>query len=175
MYAVVGCTDCSNLWLLADPADADSAQCSRCGKRHQTSKLRRFFESPDREEARQARSALLADKQDAGDAFSTLDSVSEMEWQLDDSGVSDDEYLDAAGLDADEVRRAGEGSTRSGGSQSRDEVVREALREQDRPTDSEVIEYAEARGVPAERARDLLDKLTRRGEVSESGGRYRLL
>jgi endonuclease V-like protein UPF0215 family len=175
MYAVVGCTECSNLWLLADPGEADSAQCSRCGKRHQTSRLRRFFESPDRDEARQARSALLADKQDAGDAFADLESVSEMEWHLDDSGVSDDEYLDAAGLDADEVRRAGEQSTQSGGSASRDEVVREALREQDRPTEAAVVAYAEARGVPAESARTLLEKLTRRGEVSESGGRYRLL
>jgi endonuclease V-like protein UPF0215 family len=175
MYAVVGCTECSNLWLLADPGEADSAQCSRCGKRHRTSRLRRFFESPDRDEARQARSALLADKQDAGDAFADLESVSEMEWHLDDSGVSDDEYLDAAGLDADEVRRAGEQSTQSGGSASRDEVVREALREQDRPTEAAVVAYAEARGVPAESAQTLLEKLTRRGEASESGGRYRLL
>jgi Arc/MetJ-type ribon-helix-helix transcriptional regulator len=175
MYAVVGCTDCTNLWLLADPGEADSAQCSRCGTRHQTSNLRRFFESPDRAEARQARSALLADKQDAGDAFADLDSVAEMEWRLDDSGVTDDEYLDASGLDADAVRQAGEGRVQSGGSQSRDEVVRAALREQDRPTESEVVAYAEARGVPADSARTLLETLVRRGDVSESQGRYRLL
>jgi ribosomal protein S27E len=175
MYAVVGCTECGNLWLLSDPDEADSAQCSRCGTRHRTNKLRRFFESADRDEARQARSALLADKQDAGDVFAELDPVSEMEWRLDDSGVSDDEYLDGVGLDADEVRQAGEGTTRSGEPGSRDEVVRAALREQHRPSESEVVAYAEARGVPADAARDLLDKLIRRGEVSESRGRYRLL
>jgi hypothetical protein len=38
-----------------------------------------------------------------------------------------------------------------------------------------VAAYAAERGVPDAAARDLLEKLSRRGEVSESRGRYRLL
>ena len=49
------------------------------------------------------------------------------------------------------------------------------MREQDRPDEESVVDYATDRGVPAEAARDLLERLTRRGEVSESRGRYRLL
>jgi hypothetical protein len=54
-------------------------------------------------------------------------------------------------------------------------VVRDAIREGDRPDEDRVVAYAVDNGVPAEAARDLLEKLTRRGEVSESRGRYRLL
>ncbi|WP_129112974.1 DUF5817 domain-containing protein [Halegenticoccus tardaugens] len=171
MYAVVGCTDCGNLWLLSDPGE--TARCSRCGKRHRTRKLRRFFESDDREQARQVRAAMLARKSGHGDAFSELDDVAAMEGRLDDVGVDDREFLEGAGLDADEVAAAGDVS--GGRARGRREIVEDALREGDRPTEGEVVEYATERDVPADAARDLLAALVRRGEASESRGRYRLL
>ncbi|SFK73244.1 hypothetical protein SAMN04487950_0821 [Halogranum rubrum] len=178
MYAVVGCNNCSNLWLLSDADTAQTANCSRCGKTHQTRKLRRFFESDDHAEARQARAALLAGKQGANEAFQKVDSVAEMERQLEDAdvGVGDREYLERSGFDTatiDDAEAAGDVSSR--GSKSRRDVVTDALREQERPTEREVLDYATDRGVPAEAARDLLKKLTQRGEASESRGRYRLL
>jgi predicted nucleic acid-binding Zn-ribbon protein len=173
MYAVVGCTECGSYWLLSDPEESETATCPRCGRRHQTRKLRRFYRSDDRDAARQARAALLAEKQGQSEAFSDLPSVTELEHDAEDAGIDDGEYLEKSGLDADEVAAAGDVSRRS--TPSRDEVVRAALREQDSPDESAVVAYAEERGVPAEAARDLLERLTRRGEVSESGGRYRLL
>lgn len=172
MYAVVGCTDCAALWLVSDPESSKTARCPRCGRRHQTRKLRRFFESDDRDAARQARAALLAKKQGASEAFSSLDSVAQMEAQTDEPVVDDREYLERSGLDADEVAAAG---TETQQSRTRDQVVRDAIREGDRPDEDRVVAYAVDNGVPAEAARDLLEKLTRRGEVSESRGRYRLL
>ena len=172
MYAVVGCTDCGSLWLVSDPASSETAQCPRCGRRHRTRKLRRFFESDDREAARQARSELLAKRQGASEAFSNLDSVAEMERQVGEAAVNDDEYLEASGIDADAVAAAGRNEERS---RSRDQVVRDAIEEQDRPSATEVVDYATGHGVPADAARDLLEELTRRGEASESRGRYRLL
>ncbi len=175
MYAVVGCNNCSMLWLLSDPQSAQTAQCPRCQKTHQTAKLKRLFESDDRSAAQQARSALLAKKQGASDAFADVEHVVDLEAQADEPVVDDREYLEAAGLDADEVAAAGDHST--GGSQSRDEIVREAVKEagDGRPTESEIVEYAESQGIPREKASELLQKLCRRGEASESGGRYRLL
>jgi hypothetical protein len=173
MYAVVGCTDCGAFWLLSDPRESETATCPRCGRRHKTRKLRRFYESDDRDAARQARATLLAEKRGESDAFSDLPSVAELASEVEHSGVDDREYLEASGLDADEVAAAGDVS--SGGSRSRDDVVRAAVREQDRPDEGAVIEYAAEHGVPAETARDLLERLVRRGEVSESRGRYRLL
>lgn len=176
MYAVVGCNNCANIWLLSDADAAKTANCSRCGKTHQTRKLRRFFESEDHAEARQARAAILAGKQGANEAFQAVDSVAEMERQLDESATGDREYLERSGFDTatiDDAEAAGDVSQQS--SRSRQEVVTDALRERDRPTADEIIAYATEHGVPAEATREMLEKLTRRGAVSESRGRYRLL
>ncbi|KAB1187934.1 MULTISPECIES: DUF5817 domain-containing protein [Haloferax] len=179
MYAVVGCTDCANMWLLSNPRESKTATCPRCGKRHQTKKLRRFFESEDRDAARQARAALLAKKHGDSEAFAQLEHVSELDRQVEESGIDDREYLEGSGLDADEVFDAGEqakrGRAASSGSKDRLTIVRESIRDGDRPSEDEIVAVASERGVPEERARDLLEKLRRRGEVSESGGRYRLL
>ncbi|SEL92275.1 DUF5817 domain-containing protein [Haloferax larsenii] len=179
MYAVVGCTDCANMWLLSDPDRSKTATCSRCGRRHQTKKLRRFFESEDRDAAREARAALLAKKHGDSEAFSQVAHVSELDRQVEESGVDDREYLEGSGLDADKVFDAGEraerGRASSSGSTDRVTAIKNAIRAGDRPTEDEIVATATENGVPADKARDLLEKLRRRGEVSESGGRYRLL
>jgi DNA-directed RNA polymerase subunit M/transcription elongation factor TFIIS len=178
MYAVVGCNECGNLWLLSDPGESETATCSRCGKTHRTKRLRRFAESEDREAARQARAAMLAKKHGDSEAFAETAHVSEMEALVDEGVIDDDEYLAESGLDADAVEDAGERAEtgRAGGSsQSRLDVVRAAVRESDDPTEDAVAAYAEERGVPGAKAREILERLTRRGDVSESRGRYRLL
>lgn len=176
MYAVVGCTNCSMLWLLSDPKTATTAQCPRCQRTHQTKKLKILFESADRTAAQQARSALLAKKQGDSAAFAEVDHVADLEQQTDEPVVDDREYLEAAGLDADDVAAAGDHS--STGSTPRDEIVREAVREaggDDQPTESEIVAYAGKQGVPAAKTSELLQKLCRRGEASENRGHYRLL
>ncbi|AXG05927.1 replication protein H [Haloplanus rubicundus] len=176
MYAVVGCTDCHALWLLADPDAAETATCPRCGRRHRTAGLKRFVTAEDRETAREARAAMLADAADATDAFESTPSVAEMEVTTDEAVVDDAEYLDAAGIDPDDVAAAGESATGGrAGSRSRPEIVRDALRELDAPDESDVVAYATDHGVPADAAADLLDRLVRRGEATASGGTYRLL
>jgi hypothetical protein len=173
MYAVVGCNGCGALWILTDPRETKTAQCPRCRKRHRTRKLKRFYRTEDRDAAREARAAMLAEQSGDSEAFDALPSVGEMERRLDDAGIDDDEYLSASGLDADAVADAGD--VRPSRSRSRPELVRAALRECDARTESEVVAYATERGVSASTARDVLERLVRRGEVTESGGEYRLL
>ena len=175
MYAVVGCSACDHLWLLSDPRTAETATCPRCGRTHQTKKLRRLAEDEDREAARQARSALLAKRGGDSEAFAETAHVAEMERDLDDSGVDDRAYLAESGLDPDVIAAAGERASSQSGSRSRDEIVRDAIREHDAPTDAEVSRYAESHGVPGEKAQELLEALVRRGEVSETNGAYRLV
>jgi hypothetical protein len=57
----------------------------------------------------------------------------------------------------------------------RKETVETALRDLDRPTEAEVVDYAGERGIPADYVRSALDRLARRGRVTETNGRYRLL
>jgi len=176
MYAVVGCNECAAMWLLTDPRKSDSARCPRCGKTHRTAKLKRFFESEDRDAAREARAALLAKKRDESAAFAEVDHVSELERAVDDAGIDDREYLEASGIDADAVDEAAARAEGGGsGSRSRTEIVRDAVTAVDDPTEENVVAHASERGVPAETAREILTRLARRGELSESGGRYRAL
>ncbi|MFB6138710.1 MAG: DUF5817 domain-containing protein [Halobacteriaceae archaeon] len=176
MYAVVGCSDCSALWVVAD--DPETTECPRCGTRHTFDRLKRFFEGEDPESAREARAALLADRADAGDAFASGAAFAEMTDAADAEVVDEAERLAAAGIDPEAVAAAGERA--SGGDQSsesgggtRREVVLAAVEALDAPTAGDVADRVAERGVGPEAAREALEKLVRAGEVSESRGVYR--
>ncbi|MDF9745753.1 DUF5817 domain-containing protein [Natrinema salsiterrestre] len=174
MYAVVGCSECSNLWIIE--GRSETTQCPRCGSRRAYERRKKFVETDDAAHARDVRASMLANRQGEGEAFAELDSFAELEDDVAGGVVDDNEYLEESGLDVDEVAAAGDrdprGSSHDG---SKKEIVKGALEALDRPTEDEVVDYAGERGVSAEYARDALEKLTRRGVVSESRGRYRLL
>jgi len=174
MYAVVGCSDCQALWIVE--GRPETTQCPRCGSTRQHEKRRKFVETDDEDHAREVRSSMLATRQDHGEAFAKLDSFTEMEDRIDDAGPSEDAVLEATGVDPDEASAAGErAGSGTGGSTSRTETVLAALRESEEPTAEDIVAYATERGVPESYVRDALEKLKRRGEVTESGGTYRRL
>lgn len=176
MHAVVGCSDCSALWVVTTDGDQATATCPRCGSRHQFDRLKRFVETPDEAHAREVRASMLAARQGEDDAFAAVDSFGDLEDRLDDAGVDDDDYLAAGGVDPDAAREAGERATAGqGGSRSREETVRAALRDLETPDRDAVCEYAAERGVPESAAADLLDRLHERGELLESDDGLRLL
>ena len=169
MYAVVGCSDCSALWVVAD--DRRTTECPRCGTRHRFDRLRRFVETDDEAHAREVRASMLAARQEESEAFAAVDDYADLEDRLDRVGVDDAEYLREGGVDPEAAREAGErATTGQGGSSSRDETVREAVRELDRPDREAVREYASERGVPPDAVDDLLDRLRERGELVDDGG-----
>ncbi len=171
MYAVVGCDECSALWIVAD--EPETSQCPRCGKTRGHHKRRKFVKTDDENHAREVRSSMLATRQGHGDAFAELDSFAELGDQTEESGIDDETYLQESGLDVEEVR--GAGMTDSERSQSREEIIREALETLSEPTASAVIAYASERGVPESYSEKVLEKLVRSGEVTESDGTYRVL
>jgi DNA-directed RNA polymerase subunit RPC12/RpoP len=174
MYAVVGCSECSALWVVE--GEQKTSQCPRCGSRRQHDRRKKFVETDDETHAREVRASMLANRQGQGEAFAELDSFAEMEGQIDEAGVDDETYLEASGVDADSVAAAGDRAEQgTGGTPSRKETVLAALRTLDAPTEDEVVAYASERGVPAEYTREALTKLTRAGEVTESRGTYRLV
>jgi hypothetical protein len=175
MYAVVGCRECRALWIVE--GRPDTTRCPRCGTRRQFSKLRRFLETGDADEARQARSALLAKRQDESEAFADLDPFGALETRADEAGMDDGEYLERAGVDSESVAAAGERAERGPGSATSDRLgtVRAALADLDSPTADDVVTYAAERGVEESFAREALDRLVRRGEATENRGEYRKL
>ncbi len=172
MYAVVGCGECSALWIVE--GRPETSQCPRCGTTRKYEKRREFVTTDDENHAREVRSSMLATRQDLGDAFAELDSFAEMDDYLDDAGVDDETYLSESGVDTEEVTAAADRLEQGNTSgQSRKETVEEALRVLDDPEEDAVVEYASERGVPPDYTKKALEKLVRAGEVTESRGRYR--
>lgn len=175
MYAVVGCGECDALWVVE--GEPETTACPRCGTRHRFDRLRRFAETDDEARARRARTTMLAERSGDADALEELGGVAKLERWAEDAGIDDEEYLGGAGLDVDAVEAAGERASRGRGTArtARAEAVRAALRELDAPTEEDVVEFADERGVPPEAARRLLERMVRAGEASEDRGRYRLV
>ncbi|WP_254829476.1 DUF5817 domain-containing protein [Haloglomus salinum] len=175
MYAVVGCSNCEALWVVEGRPDTTS--CPRCQKRHQHKKLKKFVTCETAEAAKDARSRLLAERGGFAEAAAELDAFERLGETAMESGMSDDEFLAAAGLDADEVQAAGE-RAESGRERnlSREAAVRTALRELDTPSEGAVREFAADHGVPGDYVARFLSKLERAGEVTRTAdGGYRLL
>lgn len=173
MYAVVGCTECSALWIIE--TGADTAGCPRCDTRHRTTQLKHLFETESEDQAREARASMLASRQGDSETYAELEDYGTLEEQVGDGVVDDTEYLSGAGLDPESVAAAGERATTSPSSQSRREIVVSAVTSLDAPTAADIIAYAEERGVPESATRALLEKLRRKGLVTERNGSYRLL
>jgi len=174
MHAVVGCNRCGALWVVE--GRPESTGCPRCEKRHRFEKLRTLAEAESADAAREARSRLLAERSGHAEQLDSLEDFSTLGEAAEDAGVSDEEFLRGAGVDHDAVSAAGErAESGQGRSRSRREVVLDGIEELDRPTESAVIEYAADAGVPASYVEAALERLRRRGEVTESDGRYRRL
>lgn len=175
MYAVVGCSNCSALWVVADRPD--SSQCPRCGTRYRYDKLREFVTSEDEDHAREVRASMLANRSGQGEAFAELDAFDDLADDAMAAGMDDEEYLETAGVDPDAAAAAGNRAAEGRGASgtSKRETVLAGLAALDRPTEAELVAYARERGVDAAYVRKSLEKLRRAGTVAETDGGYRLL
>ncbi|MFO7926716.1 DUF5817 domain-containing protein [Natronomonas sp.] len=167
MYSVVGCRDCHALWIVE--GRPKTTECPRCQRRHQFGKLRTFAETDTSEAAARARSSMLAKRADDGE-FVDPESI-----DVEAVGMDDDDFLSASGIDPEEVSTAGKRAGRGRSSRSRKQVILDGLDELDAPTESDVLEYAIAAGVPESYVERTLEKLRRTGEVTRSNGVYRRL
>lgn len=173
MYAVVGCRDCGAYWIVA--GRPETTQCRRCGARRRFEQLHRFAETDDEDAAREARARLLAERSSGVETVANLDSFAAMDDRVREPAVSDEAYLTGVGVDADAVAAAGERATARRNSQSRREIVVAAVRALEDPTVDAIVAYARERGVATDDAREVLERLTRRGAATRSGDWYRLL
>lgn len=171
MYAVVGCGECTALWILE--GRQETATCPRCGKRHRRASLRSFETTDDRQRARQVRTQLLADRSDLGESFETIADIDTAE-ALDEPVVPDDDYLRGSGIDPEEVRAAATDVTSgSPGGGDRKSRVLAAIDRLEDPMESAVLEELEARGIPPNQAEAMLEKLVAAGELIKHRDRYR--
>lgn len=173
MYAVVGCPECEHLWIVA--GRPETSQCPRCGHRREHALRTKFATSEDADAAREARSRLLAERQDHEEAFASVESFADLEAAVDEAAVDDDTYLEASGVDPEAADEAGERASGGGESRSRTETVRAALRTVDEPTAADVRAYCGEHGVDPAFVDEVLARLRQSGEVTVRDGTYRLL
>lgn len=154
MYSVVGCPDCESVWIVeSEPA---TTTCPRCATRHRFDGLRKLARADDKLAAREARSMIMADRMD-DEENADPDSFADMDREL-------------------EARRSPPtASSPSGSPTSHESVIRSAIRTLDPATEPGIVSFAGDHDVPEETARDILERLVRAGDVTESEGRYRLL
>ncbi|MFB6254148.1 MAG: DUF5817 domain-containing protein [Halobacteriaceae archaeon] len=169
MFAVVGCRECSALWVIS--LDIQSTKCPQCGHQHQVDKLKKFITTENKDEAIELRSAMLAKRQGHADAFANLDGFSELEEQLADAGIDDTEYLNAKGIDVDDVSMDRNESLH----QSREEIIKQAIDTLDEPTTESIIQYAVSHGVSEEFSRSTLEKMRQEGIIAKQNSIYRIL
>ena len=170
MYAVVGCSACSALWMLE--GRQGTARCPGCARTHQYQKLKKFVETDDADHAREVRASMLASRSGHAESFAAVDSFGELDSQIERPVVTDEELLEDAGIDSGEIAAVSESETAS---RSRKEIVLAAVSESKRATSDEITTYATDRGVPAGYVERALEKLVRAGELTEHRGEYRRL
>ena len=172
MYAVVGCTDCTALWVVSGRPETTS--CPRCGTRRQFVKLKKFVETETAEAAKNVRSTMIQRR--AGDD-QDLEDFATLEEQAMASGIDEADFLAASGVDADAVAAASaraEASS-SGESLSKRAAVERAVEELERPTEPEIVAFAANHGVERDYVERALAKLQQAGALTETSGRYRSL
>jgi hypothetical protein len=174
MYAVVGCRECAALWVVE--GRPETTTCPRCGTRRQHAKRRRFLTTDDADHAREARTALLAERQGHEAAYEKLDSFAELAAAIDEASPGDEASLEGSGLDPEAVAAAGERAGEGvGGTKNREATIRAALRDLEEPTQATVVAYADEYGVSEADTVQALGKLVSGGAVIENRGTYRLV
>lgn len=174
MYTVVGCSNCSALWVVT--TDGETTSCPRCGTRHQLDSLEKFVTTSSEDHARDVRASMLAARQGEEEFFATVDDFASLADRAEADVVPDDEYLAASGIDPEPVEEAGERATDDASpGRDRQTIVRKAVRSLDSPTVEDVVAVAAEGGVPEEDTRALLDRMVGEGMATEQDGTYRLL
>lgn len=94
-YAVVGCSDCSQLWILDthDPEQPVTAECPRCGAGHLRRKLRPLAQHDDHAAAAELRSRILAERAGARESYETEDGYADQARRVDERFDAGDDLL----------------------------------------------------------------------------------
>ena len=85
-YAVVGCAECGQHWVLEEAVSvnaADQHQCPRCGEHYRDDQLRRRAKADTWEAATEQRATLLARKRGASTEFADIGHYAELEEEWD--------------------------------------------------------------------------------------------
>lgn len=176
MFSVIGCSDCESVKIVK--GTPETTVCNRCQAQIQVATARVIYESEDLQEAKEARSLALA-RRNGFDYLAdemvdreilnetVTENVAEEEL-IEEKSEEDPVEIEEAG-DIDKPKTAEERDPKK-------RIVMDAIEFLDEPTDDDVVEFAEDRGVEPERAAEIVDRLCMEGEAMRTReGTIRLL
>lgn len=171
---VVVCPDCQNAWIVKDRPNR--TRCSRCRSRHTFKNLKKFYQTDDKEAGRRALAQIQAQVNNLEEEFQRAAESKAIDADA-RAAIDDDEYLERMGVMGDEIKEAAErAEDPRPQSKSQQDIVQEAVTEQDAPGRDDVSRYAEEHDLNGEKALDLLDKYREKGDViGEYEGPFRLI
>jgi len=175
VFVVVGCSECESVKIAR--REDEKTVCNRCQNQIDIAAARKIFSSDNLEEAKEARSMALARRtgfdylaEEIAEDGIVSESVSER--------FGEKEVMEKEGVDIETVEDAGEidRSKTSTESKPQKRIVTDAVEFLDEPTDKDIADFAEERGVGREKAFEIVDKLCMEGEAMRTrDGIVRLL
>jgi predicted transcriptional regulator len=164
MYTVVVCSNCKHVWIVKDRPER--SQCRKCRKTRQFSKLKKYYRDDDLDSAKLARAHAQAKVNDQEERFQDALDRGVLEQEM-ESAIGEDEYAEKKGMDKEKLDSVVENILDSPStSLSQREIIKDAIREQEKPSLDEFITYVTERGVDTDQAVLHLEKLVRAGGVS---------
>lgn len=167
LYTVVPCKNCDNVWIVSGVPDRTT--CTLCNDTHQFKKLKKLYQTDDREEAREARALKQAQVNGVEHVYKALLENGEFDQDVMDS-VVDEDYLRKKGIDPSIMEDDGISAS------SPKEKIRNIIEELDEPTEEAVLKEAIERGISEGKAESLIDKMCMNAEAMRNrDGTLRIL
>lgn len=162
MYHVVVCSNCKYVWIVKDRPK--TSQCGKCRKRRKFKLLKKYHKTTDKDEAKLARAFYQSRVHDQGERFDEALEAGVLEEDM-DAFLSETEYLDMQGIDADAVEDAVDNIISPSNKRSEVRIIQDAFRELDDPDIDEFLEYTREYDVSDENAVMKLEGLARSGTI----------
>ena len=166
MYTVVVCSNCQYVWIVQDRPK--TSQCGKCRKRRKFKLLKKYHKTDDKAEAKLARAFYQSQVNDLGDHFDRAREKGVLKEDM-DSFLTENEYLEMQGMDAEKVENAVENILTPFNRRSEVDIIRKAFSVLENPDFDDFLEYTREYDVSDENAIIKLDGLVRSGTISNTG------
>jgi hypothetical protein len=159
-YFVVACKNCKNAWIVSGVQETTS--CTLCNNTYKFKQMKKMYETPDKEEAKEALTLKQAQLNGLEDVYNEM--VEEVDFSRDVMEQlvpeKDGELLDTY-----------ETETREDAPSNNKEWVLRAVNELDSPSDEDVVEWVKGRtDISEEVVFEILDALCIEGEIIRKRG-----
>lgn len=166
MYTVVVCSRCKYVWIVKNRPK--TSQCGKCRRTRQFKKLKKYHTTQDKEEAKIARAFFQSRVNNQGEMFNRALERGHLDENM-DAFLSQSQYLEMQGLDAQEVQESVDNILTPYRQRSEIKIIRDAFFEIEDADLDDFLAYTSDRGVSEENALLKLEGLVLSGAIDYYG------